>query len=699
MFIKPEGTIKLYDLATKVYDGRSPIFTSKSAQTAYFNRHVFKTVDNCKYIRHNGYVRINISGADCMKVGYMSFTNKNYENKTFYAFLGEPKYINDQCFEYPWTLDFIQTWMFDVQFADDFIVDREHLSKVDKQKVESNPWRNDVPELLTPEPLPVDENSFKMNYQIGGYHNDITGDGAKLTSDEQFTGENTIDPKFITILYLSELDYTNIRETDVGTDVLTPKDQFGRILNECVQGSTYGFYHEPGANDWIVGGKINSDTHRAKTFTHFNDKLWVIGFDAVNTDTSATELIDKLTQWGCTSAIVGLYLVPTGLIRNNTFRKNDSVQYQIELLSTPTQNVEGLSKKLLRMPYCFTSINSPLGDSKELYFERCTHISEGNSNSIEVAVILDMTGHPSIRVFPMDYVNTFSTGDLSPDITNEFTFEKIPLAPYNIDAYIAQYSAICQNLITQNTTMNRLQMEINQTNSLWGSVASALGSAPSIPQSELSASYDTTEHNFNIERAGKNVLVTLPDAGDFASGVAGVATTVARAATNILSDIDTGKQKDRVASLNYDLITSASTRYLAGDNGVTTLSAFNGTLPPAVVNQYVGSKDTYRIYSDLSFFALYYKNYQLRPEVRDAYDKWFKRFGYKSIRVGVPYFAGYITGGSAYNQPSWERVDDVLITYFKCVAGHIHNVPKYVCDAWESMLQYGMTFIKGDDLT
>ena len=71
------------------------------------------------------YIRVAMKCDLLYDCNYLIFQNTAYGNKWFYAFLDEPEYVNDNCSEIHYTIDVMQTWMFDIEVPPCF-VEREH---------------------------------------------------------------------------------------------------------------------------------------------------------------------------------------------------------------------------------------------------------------------------------------------------------------------------------------------------------------------------------------------------------------------------------------------------------------------------------------------------------------------------------------------------------------------------------------------
>lgn len=128
-------------------------FTSLGAQQGFFNGKVHRTYTNLTYQRVNNSVaqprgpltcRVPEIADNLYNCNYMMFQNSNYGNKWFYAFIKQVNYINPNNTEIVYAIDYLQTFMMDIQIKPSFVV-REHATATEDQ-----PFAN-----LTPEPLNV----------------------------------------------------------------------------------------------------------------------------------------------------------------------------------------------------------------------------------------------------------------------------------------------------------------------------------------------------------------------------------------------------------------------------------------------------------------------------------------------------------------------------------------------------------------
>lgn len=102
-------------------------FDSKSAQTAYFAIVFGESFNDFTYQKANSTVRLQMIYDEAIKYNYVSYINTDYDDRVFYAFITDYKFVNDNVTEITISTDVIQTWMFDYRLHPSF-VEREHTS-------------------------------------------------------------------------------------------------------------------------------------------------------------------------------------------------------------------------------------------------------------------------------------------------------------------------------------------------------------------------------------------------------------------------------------------------------------------------------------------------------------------------------------------------------------------------------------------
>ena len=123
-------------------------FTSKTAQSNYFQALPYVYADNmANFQRIEGRFRyrcpLNIE--DMNGVNYMYFSNETGEQKRYYAFVTHKEYVNKNTTDVYFELDVLQTFMFDMEFKDSYVV-REHRPLYYSNG--STPYINTQPEGL-----------------------------------------------------------------------------------------------------------------------------------------------------------------------------------------------------------------------------------------------------------------------------------------------------------------------------------------------------------------------------------------------------------------------------------------------------------------------------------------------------------------------------------------------------------------------
>lgn len=102
------------------------VFESVSAQTAYFLNKMAYSFAELMYIRDGEIVIPNQAG-NYRTCTYLMYTNPDYPNKWFYAFITNVEYIADGTTRIQYMDDLIQTWYFEMQIKS-CMVAREHVN-------------------------------------------------------------------------------------------------------------------------------------------------------------------------------------------------------------------------------------------------------------------------------------------------------------------------------------------------------------------------------------------------------------------------------------------------------------------------------------------------------------------------------------------------------------------------------------------
>lgn len=129
MEIKPTNEVRLYKNVPFYIDYKNVVlFDNTAKQEEYFNSLPTLEFNNVTYTRAYGQIKVKAQRDSLLDYNYMSFTNKNYTNKTFYAFITSVTYINPNTTLVSFVIDEWQTWCFDLTFRDSFI-ERKHCKR------------------------------------------------------------------------------------------------------------------------------------------------------------------------------------------------------------------------------------------------------------------------------------------------------------------------------------------------------------------------------------------------------------------------------------------------------------------------------------------------------------------------------------------------------------------------------------------
>lgn len=136
MIVVPDSDIILIKSPLKLDNYNQITFSNATAQETYFLSLPHLEYDGCTYQRKDGVIRYNTDKEDnpnaprfedLLRYNYCMYKNESYENKWFYAFVTDIKYINDGMSEVTIETDVFQTWQFNLNYMNSFI-EREHVS-------------------------------------------------------------------------------------------------------------------------------------------------------------------------------------------------------------------------------------------------------------------------------------------------------------------------------------------------------------------------------------------------------------------------------------------------------------------------------------------------------------------------------------------------------------------------------------------
>lgn len=190
MVITPNSKIKLIKNPLKLDSNNEIMFASKQAQYNYFNSLPKLEFDELTYIRTDGVLKIETDDSgngltyeDLLGYNFCMYQNTHFDNKWFYAFITDIKWINPSLTELKLETAYFQTWQFDLIYKDSFI-EREH---VDNDTI----GLHTIPEGLEKGDYLSSENSMFL-YSAGQEYFPCVGVTTDLLSDNNYRRYNGI---------------------------------------------------------------------------------------------------------------------------------------------------------------------------------------------------------------------------------------------------------------------------------------------------------------------------------------------------------------------------------------------------------------------------------------------------------------------------------------------------------------------------
>lgn len=107
------------------------------------SNNLVKMISNCSFLRDRNYFTIEIDYNSALKVNYLAFTNPDYSNKWFFAFVDKIEYVNNKAVNIYYTIDHWTTWFDDWQPAKAYVI-REHPNSIDQGDSRSNTIPEDI---------------------------------------------------------------------------------------------------------------------------------------------------------------------------------------------------------------------------------------------------------------------------------------------------------------------------------------------------------------------------------------------------------------------------------------------------------------------------------------------------------------------------------------------------------------------------
>ena len=643
--ITPQSVIKVYS-DVYVEGGHCPLaFSDTTHRNTYFNRHLEATINNATYVRKNNAIQITVPNNLVDRINYITFVNPGHENKTYYAVIFDTgSYVNNETRVYSFKIDDFQTYYVcnaNAHLAPFCMIEREHASQDHTTKATNNPYNSELWELRTPENLPATEDLEKPRYNFA--LNNIQQASPNVYDGIQMFDKSDLDSNesWTPLIYLSDIDFYDL---DDGQENGPTRQKFRQYCQN--------------ATLWVDHGQmyISGSSTTKLLYNSINANITIIS-PVTSGTLSYKNFLEDLTKWGVTGAIINIVFIPFNLL-NYMYYTIDAALNDVKV--QPPAFLTGSAyatadNKLNYFPFTYCRILTPAGDVKEYHWEDFDLTDYG----AHFAPICDIAEKPSLVIAPKNYhlngfQNIYDSVD-NIDMLNIVKFDQIPTAPFSIDAYLAQVSAVAQSYVANNTLTASVERNL-----------------------------DIVDQNANLAFGQTRFANPAEMAKDFATW------------GNLYKQAE---RKSDLLEANQRMYTEATGALQGKDNTIINRNLAR-TRPAFAVNQYTPSHGAgFDHFSRYGFVNIIGMSVQLRDDVVERYSNYFKMYGYTSGRCGTPFIDNWLHGSNnAEELPTWKTIaTGIKSTYVKLSEGELMGVRQDVSDNLINWFKQGALIINGDE--
>lgn len=651
--IVPDGVVELYShVDIDPHAGIQIKFEDAEEQSAYFTAHRVASKVDCSYMRKSRALRLEISTSVVNQCNYIAFRNPAFEDKVFFAYIKSWEYVNNVTTDIYYQIDWYQTDCFTATCRD-CKIEREHLSESQYQQAVANPWRTDIPELLTSEPLEV-STDFEAQYpdDVGQYGLENTDQAWRLRFPYDATATQQILTICISPFNPRNLDNDAAAASQKWNTLKNSVDYWGNLTPSQVTDTTM-------FNQWS-NGFVRPFAFGGITITQGQEQT------AVN---RMKGIIDILTFNDLSSCIIGLYVLPTWVFKAITGDQNVGGPLYLDMTMRP---MSGVDPKLNTFPFRYIRVITADGSTKEYDITKF-YSNKPTGHHCEFKVFGDASAIPTTALVPYMYKNA-SGGDVGPVLN--------PGVNYNFDERI-EYSGYPQAGFATDGFLTYLSSQYQQNTVQNGSVSSRVDKSADLVQGLVGGTQGmNSSGSAQRSESGKGVLGGGFNPFNPLSVVSG-AVSVARSLFNYGANIGTEAEGHMRADAD-----------IADVQKITT-GAENSFMFPhargafAASNYRAGSGSGYLQYY-LQKVGFYIEIATLRSDVLQQYTKYLNMFGYNSMRVGKP----RVWDGD----PHYALVDSKLSTYVRTTGMSVEASTLESSMFIEDLFDKGVRFLKGSSL-
>ncbi len=411
-YVQPSSNLILFAGVELDKDYRATAwFPNEIRQAAWFvNKHVYKSYIDFTYIRkYENVIQVPDLVTDLKEYNYLRFQNYrqtdqgNYA-KTYYAFIDRREYVNEKCTNIYFTVDPIQTYMFDYSVGY-CMVEREHA-------LTDEPGDNLVPEPLeTWDMLPQRQvNLTTFGLSQGGnsrVHQGVViyffpniGEGLPSIDEGKglFYAQNSGKYCGLTCVGLTfATNVLNRYDIPLGTtETINALTKAGCTIANVQSAPEYVITLGTETSLSALVGEAGSIENS------FVDKYYLL-----------TNIVDYERIVGKTGSDLNQVVPPPEIQKRNGFKYRDN-----------SQTYTCRNKKLETYPYRFCQLSSYGGDNTKLRWEFFK-----TSGLATFKILINTANKLTATCFPQDYKGISLNDDI------QLGYDNIPTANYTIDYY------------------------------------------------------------------------------------------------------------------------------------------------------------------------------------------------------------------------------------------------------------------------
>lgn len=521
---------------------------------------------------------------------------------------------------------------------------------------------------------------------------------------------------------------------NAGVGTMKPSARFKNLLNQIRQKSPYYliefprdyaytgansptgtsttkiYYNFSGVNQAITGiyyeGQID-DAQARYTQNLYSRPYFLIAALPYSVDykpiNPVQEIIDLLTEWGMSSSILSVYILPPSILRlavtnfeeartfqgtGGTYASSGNV-HRFKMATAKQRKKDGFyygtSPKLLQAPYSYLSIEDGSGNNVvdyryEDYASKniisVTDPSYANRDyEFEMQILTDcnvsgirMTVAPKfskkhMEINPGGYTGT-AIGHIRDcvDLAKAISVSDFPQAPYTTDAFMGFLAGVNQQIVANSNRNNLLDLQKGMVNTgglayaqmmsghIEGAIKSGLGLASGA--AGLGNTVDVTGM-----KVGDATKALNRSYSEQARGLGQVANSGGGLISNIIGTVKDSQifGIEQAQAQNLVNMAADSTKgALMNLKGSVIADMYGGSSSAFAMRNYnAGTSGGIAATNQYSLGErLFFVHHRLRKEIIDVYDKFFKLNGYATGQFKKPAIATYLDSQYGYDDVS-----------------------------------------------